>query len=383
MLKDIRHGFRTLLQAKGWTAVVVLSLALGIGANTALFSTVNGMLLTQVPVKDPDSLVRLRYTGRHEMVTSSSDYGSVDRARYGNVNTRTTFSYALYKQFLVDNKTMTDLFACAPYGRLNVVVDGQAELANAFIASGNYFQLLGVGTRLGRPIQPDDDKPSAPPVAVISSKYWHSRFGTDPSVIGKTVKMNNVPITIVGVLAGGVHGDSAADRGTAGRHRAARAGTAAHDPSAEREDPHRAADLVLAADHGPPEAWRHARTGAGQPRGRLSEHRAGGHGCVPAGSERDGPRVIGQPQPDADGGAAGRAGEQGDLRREPERSAIGHDPQRGRRAGAADRLRQRSQPAALARDDASEGAVGPPVAGRDTRAPRAAVADREPAPRRD
>jgi predicted permease len=200
MLKDLRHGFRTLLQAKGWTAVVVLSLALGIGANAALFSTVNGMLLTRVPVKDPDSLVRLRYTGRHEMVTSSSDYGSVDRSRYGNVNTRTTFSYALYKQFLVDNKTMTDLFACAPYGRLNVVVDGQAELAAAFIASGNYFQLLGVGARLGRPIQPDDDRPSAPPVAVISSKYWHSRFGTDPSVIGKTVKMNNVPITIVGVL---------------------------------------------------------------------------------------------------------------------------------------------------------------------------------------
>src|SRR5205809_531297 len=118
MLKDLRHGFRTLLQAKGWTAVVVLSLALGIGANAAPF----------------------------------------------------------------------------------VVVDGQAELASAFISSGNYYQLLGIGARLGRTIVPDDDRPTAPPVAVISSKYWHARFGTDPSVIGRAVKMNNVPVTIVGVL---------------------------------------------------------------------------------------------------------------------------------------------------------------------------------------
>jgi predicted permease len=200
MLRDLRHGFRTLLQAKGWTTVVVLSLALGIGANAALFSTVNGMLLTTIPVRDPDSLVRLRFAGRNDMSTSSSDYGSIDRARYGNVNVRTTFSYPMYQQFLVDNKTMSDVLACAPYGRLNVVVDGQAELASAFISSGNYYQLLGVGARLGRTIVPDDDRPAAPPVAVISSKYWHARFGTDPSVVGRTVKMNDVLVTIVGVL---------------------------------------------------------------------------------------------------------------------------------------------------------------------------------------
>jgi predicted permease len=200
MLKDLRHGFRTLLQAKGWTAVVVLSLALGIGANAALFSAVDGMLLTKLPVKDPDTLVRLRFVGRNDMSTSSSDYGSIDRARYGNVNVRTTFSYPMYQQFLVDNKTMSEVLACAPYGRLNVVVDGNAELASAFISSGNYYQLLGIGARLGRTILPDDDKPTAPPVAVISSKYWHARFGTDPSAVGRTVKMNNVLVTIVGVL---------------------------------------------------------------------------------------------------------------------------------------------------------------------------------------
>jgi predicted permease len=200
MLKDLRHGLRTLLQAKGWTTVVVLSLALGIGANAALFSVVDAMLLTKIPVRDPDSLVRLRFVGRNDMSTSSSEYGSVDRSRYGGVNARGTFSYPMYRQFLTDNKTMTDLLACAPFGRVNMNVDGQAELASAFIASGNYFQLLGINARLGRTIVPDDDRATAPPVAVISSKYWHSRFGSDPNAVGKTVKVNNVPVTIVGVL---------------------------------------------------------------------------------------------------------------------------------------------------------------------------------------
>ena len=188
-----------LLQAKGWTAVVVLSLALGIGANTALFSAVNGMLLTKLNVQDPDTLVRLRWHGRNDMVNSSSDYGFIQRGPDG-LNVRTTFSYPMYRQFVADNKTMSDLFACAPFGRLNVIVDGQAELATAFISSGNYYKLLGVGARIGRTLLPEDDTPGAPPAAVISSKYWHSRFGTDPSAVGKTVKMNNVMVTIVGVL---------------------------------------------------------------------------------------------------------------------------------------------------------------------------------------
>jgi predicted permease len=200
MLKDLRHGVRTLLQAKGWTAVVVLSLALGIGANAAIFSGLNGLLLTKIPAKDPDSLVRLRWVGRNDMQTSSSDYGSVNRAAYGDQNVRTTFSYALYKQFLGDNRTMTDLAAFAPFSRVNLVADGQAELAQSFIASGNYFQVLGVGARLGRTIVPEDDRADAPPVAVISSKFWHSRFGTDPAVIGKVVRVSNVQVTIVGVL---------------------------------------------------------------------------------------------------------------------------------------------------------------------------------------
>jgi predicted permease len=200
MLKDVRHALRMLLNAKGWTAVVILSLALGIGANTALFSVVDGMLLTKIPAASPDTLVRFRWVGRNDMVTSSSDYGPIDVAAYGGQRVRTTFSYPMYRQFAADNRTLTDLFACAPFGNTNVVVDGRAELARGFLASGSYFSVLGINARLGRTLVADDDRPTAPPAAVISSKYWHARFGTDPAVVGKTVKANNVLVTIVGVL---------------------------------------------------------------------------------------------------------------------------------------------------------------------------------------
>jgi predicted permease len=200
MLKDLRHAARMLVHAKGWTAVVVLSLGLGIGANTALFSAVNGMLLTKIPARDPDSLVRLRWTGKNDMVTSSSDYGSIDRVRYGGINVRTTFSYPMYQQFVADNGAMTEVAAFAPFSRVNAIVNDQAELASAFVSSGNYYRVLGVSARLGRTIEPDDDKPTATPVAVISSKYWHSRFGTDPAIVGKTFRISGILVTIVGIL---------------------------------------------------------------------------------------------------------------------------------------------------------------------------------------
>jgi predicted permease len=200
MLKDLRHAVRLLWQARGWTTIVVLSLALGIGANTAIFSAVNARLLISLPVQKPEELVRFRYAGRNDMVTSSSGYGFLSKTQDGK-DVRATFSYPMYQQFVADNKTMTDLLACAPFGRVSVFVDGQSEIANAFISSGNYYQLLGVTARIGRTILPEDDRPTATPVAVISSKYWHSRFGTDPAVVGKAIKVNNVPITIVGVIS--------------------------------------------------------------------------------------------------------------------------------------------------------------------------------------
>lgn len=198
MLKDVRHALRSLAQAKGWTTVVILSLALGIGANTTLFSAVDAQLLTKVPVRDPDSLVRLRSVGRNDMATSTSDYGRSNPIDGQNV--RSTFSYPMYHQLVAANKTMSGVVACAPFGQVNLFADGVAELESAFVSSGNYYQLLGVSARLGRVIVPDDDRPTAPPVALISSRLWHARFGTEPSVIGKTVRLNSVLVTIVGVL---------------------------------------------------------------------------------------------------------------------------------------------------------------------------------------
>ena len=205
MIRDLHHGLRMLLQAKGWTAVVVVSLALGIGANTALFSAINGLLLTKLPVKDPDTLVRFRFVGRNDMVTSSSGYGLLNKTPDGQ-DVRASFSYPMFQQFVADNRTLDDLFACAPFGRVNVVVDGHAEIATSFISTGNYYRVLGVMARPGRTLLPDDDRPDAPPVAMISAKYWHSRFGTDPAVVGKVVRINNVPVTIVGVLPPGFTG---------------------------------------------------------------------------------------------------------------------------------------------------------------------------------
>jgi predicted permease len=204
MLRDLRHAVRLLLQAKGWTVVVVLSLALGIGANTALFSAVNGLLLRTVSVKDAHTLVRLRGVGQNDMATSTSDYG-VSREVDGQ-RVRPTFSYPMYLQFLADNQTMSGVLACAPFGRVSVAVNGQGEIAEALIASGNYFQLLNVSANPGRTLLPEDDRADAAPVAVISHKYWRSRFGGDPTAVGKSVIVNTTPVTIVGVIDPGFTG---------------------------------------------------------------------------------------------------------------------------------------------------------------------------------
>ena len=200
MLKDLRLATRMMLHAKGWTAVIVTSLALGIGANTALFTAMNGLLFRKLAVSDPDSLVRFGTAGPNHVRTDTLVYGfTAPDARGRRVDP--TFSYPMYQQLVENNRTMSDLFASAPIGNVNVVVNGQAEIASAFLASGNYYRALGVTARLGRLITPDDDRPTAPPVAVISHKYWRTRFGGSPDVIGSLARLNNAPVTIIGVLA--------------------------------------------------------------------------------------------------------------------------------------------------------------------------------------
>jgi predicted permease len=198
VIHDIRYAVRILSRSKGWTSIVVLSLALGTGANTTLFSAVNGLLLRKLPVEDADSLVRLRSVGRNDMVNSSSDYGTITPE--GGLPTRSTFSYPMFQELRNANQTMTDLFAGAPMSTVHLVVDGQAEIASGYIASGNYHGLLGATAVIGRIIVPDDDRPGAPSVVVLSHGFWSRRFGRNPMVLGKVVVANNTPVTIVGVL---------------------------------------------------------------------------------------------------------------------------------------------------------------------------------------
>ncbi len=204
MLHDLRHACRMLLHTKGWTAVVLLSLALGIGANTALFTAVNGLLLQTVPVPDAESLVKLAAAGDNHMRRSSSDYGYSQP--FEGKGVRATFSYAVYQQLRSANQTLTDLIASAPIGNFNVVVNGAAEIATSFGVSGNYFPTLRLPAAIGRLIEEADEQPAATPVAVLSHAYWTRRFGADPKAIGSTVRVNNVVVTIVGVTPAGFSG---------------------------------------------------------------------------------------------------------------------------------------------------------------------------------
>jgi predicted permease len=197
LLRDLRVAVRVLLASKSWTLVVLLSLALGIGANTALFTAVNGLLLQTVAVREPEQLVRFNWTGKNDMVRSSSDYGYSGGTPTRNV--RSTFSAAILEQFRAANTTLTGLAAGAPMADVNVILDGTAQLASSYQASGNYFVVLGVPASIGRVFGEGDDRPGAAPVAVISHAYWRKRFAGQPSVIGRAVSINGQMVTIVGV----------------------------------------------------------------------------------------------------------------------------------------------------------------------------------------
>jgi predicted permease len=198
MLHDLKHAYRMLMQSRGWTVVVLLSLAIGIGFTTALFTAVNGLLLQTVAVRDPEQLVLLKHAGPNDMARSSSDYGFAEPENGKQV--RSTFSYAIYQQLKSANQTMTDLIAGTSLESFNFASNGSSEIATAFGVSGNYFKMLGVSPIVGRTIDESDEQPSAESVAVVSYPFWQKRFGGDRAIVGKTVRLNNVPVTIVGVL---------------------------------------------------------------------------------------------------------------------------------------------------------------------------------------
>ncbi len=178
--RDLRYALRMLQRNPGFAAVAVLTLGLGIGANTAIFSLIDAVLLKRLPVKNPEQLVLLR------------------RANGGK--TVTQFPYRTYKKFRDQNQVFSGMLAYHPL-RLTVSLDGQPEPAVAGqLVSGNYYSVLGVTPALGRMILPDDDRtPGESPVCVISYNYWQRRFAGDPAVVGKTIHLSGAPFTIIGV----------------------------------------------------------------------------------------------------------------------------------------------------------------------------------------
>src|SRR5690349_10539173 len=204
LLQDLRYGFRMLLKQKGVTSIALLSLALGIGANTALFSIVDAMLLKMLPVKEPERLVLLKSVAPREFSVGSYT-GSTNHDEQTNLVNRTSFAYQTYQRLREQQGPLSDIFAFGSVG-LNVTADGQADVANGQAVSGNYYAALGVQPALGRLLTDEDDRAGATPVAVLSHRYWQKRFAGDPSVVGKQINLNNVSFTVAGVSAKGFDG---------------------------------------------------------------------------------------------------------------------------------------------------------------------------------
>ena len=202
--QDLRYGARMLLSARGFTAIAVLSLALGIGANTALFSVVDVMLLKKLPVKEPDRLVLFRTTAVPDFSAGSYTGNSMTDPATGLRN-MTSFPYQSFQRMREQDNALSDIFAFGVVS-LNVFADGQADVANGQAVSGNYFTGLGVQPLIGRVLTDEDDQAAASAAAVLSYRYWNQRFGADPAVIGKQINLNNVAFTIVGVTPTGFEG---------------------------------------------------------------------------------------------------------------------------------------------------------------------------------
>jgi len=192
--KDISFGLRMLEKSPGFTAIAVITLALGIGANTAIFSLMNQILLQRLPVKNPDQLVILRAPG------PATGHVSTDG------DSAESFSYPMYKGLRDNNSVFSGILA--RYGfSASVASHGQTDRASGEVVSGNYFEVLGVQPAIGRVFSQDDDRvPGSQPVVVLSHSYWTQHFGTDPSVLNKVLLINNVEMTVVGVSQPGFTG---------------------------------------------------------------------------------------------------------------------------------------------------------------------------------
>jgi predicted permease len=187
----LRHAWRGLFRDRGFTAIAVLSIGLGVGGNAAIFSLVDQALYRRLPAREPERLVLLSWSGRFV----GGGYGS------GNL-----LPHPMFRQLKAENTVFSGMFARHPT-TVHLAVDGAPEPVNADVVSGTYFDVLGVHPAIGRLLgESDDVVPGGHPFVVLAYDYWQKRFGGDPAVLGRKVLVNRFPMTIVGVAAAGFHG---------------------------------------------------------------------------------------------------------------------------------------------------------------------------------
>ena len=188
--RDFKYSLRTLGRTPGFTTIAILTLALGIGANTAIFTLLDQILLRLLPVKNPQELVLLTMRGRH--------YGS----NWGG----NAISHPMFRDFRDHNDVFTDMFCRFPFSG-SLSFNGRAERVDLELVSGTYFSTLGLRPYLGRVFSEEDDRvPDGHPYIVLNYAFWKSRFSADPGILGKTLVLNNYPMTVVGVVQPGFDG---------------------------------------------------------------------------------------------------------------------------------------------------------------------------------
>ncbi len=199
---DIRYALRMLAKSPAFTAVAVLTLALGIGANSAIFSLINGVPMRSLPVQDAQSLVVFRWNAHHAPdVHSSSSDGDCGRTQFDShgESSSCSFSEPFFHDLAAHASSFSHVAAFANTGPLDLSGNGTASIVRAQAVSGDFFSTLGVRAAAGRLILPSDDSASASPVVVLTYGYWKAHFGGSQSAIGKAIRLNDVPFTIAGV----------------------------------------------------------------------------------------------------------------------------------------------------------------------------------------
>lgn len=209
-LQDVRFGLRQFRRNPGFTAIAILTLGLGIGANTAVFSVINAVMLRPLPVRDPQRLVILKWSARQwPKWNGESRWSGCPIKANGlkeSVPEGCSFSYPMFEQVRAQNNIFSAVFALVPSPHFGVSIDGHAGFADGEYVSGEFFRALGLRASVGRLLGPPDDSGNASPAVVLSYSYWERQFGGAPSVIGKSITINNVPFSVVGVGPPGFFG---------------------------------------------------------------------------------------------------------------------------------------------------------------------------------